>query len=262
MTHGSLFSGIGGFDLAAQWMGWENKFHCEWDKFCQTVLKYYWPHAETYGDINKADFTIWRGRIDVISGGEPCQPHSKSGKQLGKADTRYLWPQKFNAIRIIKPTWVVNENVRGSINTGALDTKIRDLGNEGYTCWPPLLMPTGAQALSERYRVWLVAHSNENAISNNDRKVQDAPGEVKSKQQGENREWMRPVTESILNEHNWEEVASSLCGGIDGVPKRMDRIGALGNAIDPRIAYHIFQVIASQIVIGDTSDLLTLIKCK
>jgi DNA (cytosine-5)-methyltransferase 1 len=66
MIHGSLFSGIGGFDLAAEWMGWENAFHCEWNPFGQRVLKYYWPNATSYADITQTDFTIWRGRIDVL----------------------------------------------------------------------------------------------------------------------------------------------------------------------------------------------------
>jgi len=81
MTHASLFSGIGGFDLAAQWMGWENLFHCEWNPFCQTVLKYHWPNATTYTDITKSDFTIWRGRVDILTGGFPCQPFSTAGQR-------------------------------------------------------------------------------------------------------------------------------------------------------------------------------------
>ena len=76
VKHASLFSGIGGFDLAAQWVGWENVFHCEWNEFGQQVLKYYWPNATCYGDITKTDFTIWRNRVDVLSGGFPCQHYS------------------------------------------------------------------------------------------------------------------------------------------------------------------------------------------
>ena len=83
MNHGSLFSGIGGFDLAAEWMGWTNMFHCETDKFCNKILNYYWPNAKSYGDIRKTDFTIWRGRIDVLTGGFPCQPFSLAGKRKG-----------------------------------------------------------------------------------------------------------------------------------------------------------------------------------
>jgi len=71
MNHGSLFSGIGGFDLAAQWMGWNNVFHCEWNEFGKKVLKHYWPNAISYDDITKTDFSIHRGSIDVLSGGFP-----------------------------------------------------------------------------------------------------------------------------------------------------------------------------------------------
>lgn len=78
-THGSLFSGIGGFDLAAEWIGWRNAFHCEINEFCTKILNYHFPNAEHYTDITKTDFTKWRGKIDVLSGGFPCQPFSVAG---------------------------------------------------------------------------------------------------------------------------------------------------------------------------------------
>jgi len=99
MRHGSLFSGIGGFDLAAEWMGWENIFHCEWNEFGQRVLKHYWPNAKSYDDITKTNFTIHRGSIDILTGGFPCQPYSTAGKRKGKDDERHLWPQMLRAIR-------------------------------------------------------------------------------------------------------------------------------------------------------------------
>jgi DNA (cytosine-5)-methyltransferase 1 len=116
MRHGSLFSGIGGFDLASEWMGWENVFHCEWNEFGQKVLKYYWPKAITYNDITKTDFSIHRGTIDILTGGFPCQPYSTAGKRLGKEDERHLWPEMLRAIREIQPSFVVGENVRGLTN--------------------------------------------------------------------------------------------------------------------------------------------------
>jgi len=83
MTHGSLFSGIGGFDLAAEWAGWQNVFNCEIDPFCQKVLKYHFPDAKQYSDVKTTDFTIHRGTIDVLTGGFPCQDISIAGKKIG-----------------------------------------------------------------------------------------------------------------------------------------------------------------------------------
>ena len=135
MRHGSLFSGIGGFDLAAEWMGWENVFHCEWNKFGQQVLHYYWPKAICYEDITKTDFTIHRGNIDIISGGFPCQPYSTAGLRKGKADERHLFPEMLRAIKEIKPRWVIGENVRGLVswNGGMVFNEVcDDLEREGY----------------------------------------------------------------------------------------------------------------------------------
>jgi DNA (cytosine-5)-methyltransferase 1 len=162
MNHGSLFSGIGGFDLAAQWMGWENVFHCEWNEFGQKVLKYYWPNAISYGDITKTDFTIHRGRIDILTGGFPCQPYSMAGKRLGKEDERHLWPSMLRAIREIQPTWVVGENVSGLVNWngGMVFNEVQaDLEAEGYEVIPFLLPAAGVNAPHKRERVWFVAHS-------------------------------------------------------------------------------------------------------
>ncbi len=113
MRHGSLFSGIGGFDLAASWMGWENMFHCEWNQFGQQVLKYHFPNSVSYDDICKTDFTLWRGKVDIITGGFPCQPFSHAGKRSGTDDNRYLWPQMRRAIRESQPSVFVAENVAG-----------------------------------------------------------------------------------------------------------------------------------------------------
>ena len=118
MRHGSLFSGIGGFDLAAEWMGWENVFQCEKEEFCQRVLRFYWPKARLYGDVRKFDATIFRGTIDVLSGGFPCQPFSVAGKRRGTSDDRYLWPEMCRIINEVRPHWVVGENVLGLLNWG------------------------------------------------------------------------------------------------------------------------------------------------
>ena len=161
MRHGSLFSGIGGFDLAAEWMGWENVFHCEWNEFGQKVLKYYWPKAISYEDITKTDFTIHRGNIDILTGGFPCQPYSSAGKRLGKEDERHLWPEMLRAIREIKPRWVVGENVYGLINWsgGLVFHEVQaDLEAEGYEVQPYLLPAVSVNAPHRRDRIWFVAN--------------------------------------------------------------------------------------------------------
>jgi DNA (cytosine-5)-methyltransferase 1 len=164
MKHGSLFSGIGGFDLAAEWMGWENVFHCEWNDFGKRVLSHYWPKAISYHDITKTDFTIHRGKIDIISGGFPCQPYSQAGKRLGKDDERHLWPEMLRAIREVQPRWVVGENVRGLVNwSGGLvfDEVQADLEAEGYEVLPFILPACAVNAPHRRDRVWFVAYANE-----------------------------------------------------------------------------------------------------
>jgi DNA (cytosine-5)-methyltransferase 1 len=162
LRHASLFSGIGGFDLAAEWMGWENVFHCEINDFCQQLLKHYYPGSESYGNIKKTDFRKHRGKIDVLTGGFPCQPFSVAGKRLGKEDERHLWPDMLRAIREIKPTWIVGENVLGitSWNGGMVFEEVQsDLEAEGYEVQPYVLPAAGVGAPHRRDRVWFVAYA-------------------------------------------------------------------------------------------------------
>lgn len=164
MTHGSLFSGIGGFDLAAAWAGWENVFACEIDPFCQKVLKYHFPNSTLYENIRTTDFTIWRGRIDVLSGGFPCQPFSTAGKRKGTEDDRYLWPEMLRAIREISPRWVVGENVLGIVNWNGgmvFEQVCADMEAEGYEVQPYVLPACGVGAPHQRQRTWFVAHSSD-----------------------------------------------------------------------------------------------------
>lgn len=168
MIHASLFSGIGGFDLAAEWMGWENTFHCENNEFGKKILKYYWPNAKSYEDITKTDFNIYKGRIDILTGGFPCQPYSTAGKRLGKEDDRHLWPEMLRAIQEIQPTWVVGENVFGLVNwnDGLVFNEVQvDLEAEGYEVQPFVLPAAGINAPHKRDRVWFIAYSNDNRAS-------------------------------------------------------------------------------------------------
>jgi len=183
MRHGSLFSGIGGFDLAAEWMGWKNVFHCEWNEFGQKVLKYYWPNAESFTDITKTDFTKYEGTIDLISGGFPCQPYSQAGKRLGKEDDRHLWPEMLRAIREVKPSWVVGENVYGLVNWngGLVFHEVQsDLEAEGYEVWPFLLPAVSVNAPHRRDRIWFVAYCNSNGFNqcNSNNEVNTSEGRL------------------------------------------------------------------------------------
>ena len=112
-THLGLFEGIGGFSLAAHWMGWQTLAWCEWNEFGQRILKHHFPNAEGFGDITKTDFTKYANRIDILTGGFPCQPYSQAGKRLGTEDDRHLWPEMLRVIREVQPTYVVGENVYG-----------------------------------------------------------------------------------------------------------------------------------------------------
>lgn len=131
MIHGSLFSGLGGFDLASEWMGWENRFHCEWNPFGQRILKYYWPKSDSHHDIKKTDFTPYANLIDVLSAGFPCQPYSAAGKRKGKDDDRYLWPETRRAYREIQPSVLVLENVAGLISI-LEPTSISEMENKAF----------------------------------------------------------------------------------------------------------------------------------
>jgi len=165
LKHASLFSGIGGFDLAAEWMEWNNVLQCEYNEFCQTILQYYWPYATQYKDIKTTDFTTWNGSIDILTGGFPCQPFSAAGKRQGTEDDRHLWPEMLRAIREIKPKWVVGENVGGIVNwnEGLVFEQVQaDLETQGYEVQPFILPAAGVNAPHRRDRTWFIAYANSN----------------------------------------------------------------------------------------------------
>ena len=161
-VHASLFSGIGGFDLAARMVGWENAFSCEIDPFCNRVLKFHFPDETQFEDIRRTDFSVWRGRIDVLSGGFPCQPFSQAGKRKGTDDDRHLWPAMLTTIQQIRPRWVVGENVLGIVNWNAgmvFEQVCADLEAEGYEVQPFVLPACGVDAPHRRYRTFFIAYA-------------------------------------------------------------------------------------------------------
>lgn len=192
MTHASLFSGIGGPEVAAAMLGWDNLFHCEINPFGRRVLEYHFPNSVSYEDIKKTDFSQWRGRVDVLTGGFPCQPFSYAGKRGGAEDDRYLWPEMLRAISECQPTWVVGENVSGIttmveqesvVEVGAeatlfedeeeipgriyeelgrytIDRVCSDLEAIGYAVQPVLIPACAVGAPHRRDRVFIIAYAN------------------------------------------------------------------------------------------------------
>jgi DNA (cytosine-5)-methyltransferase 1 len=258
MTHGSLFSGIGGFDLAAEWMGWNNVFHCEWMLFPRQVLKYHFPKSLSYEDITKTDFTIHRGNIDILTGGFPCQPYSSAGKRLGKEDERHLWPHMLRAIQEIEPTYVVGENVRGLTNWNGgvvFEEVCADLESCGYEVQPILLPAAAVGAPHRRDRVWFIATDTENirfqqcGIS---RQISNKK-EISSNKRSEFRISIETTNNGFKPNWNNFPTQSPICGGDDGLPTELDgitfpkwraeSIKGYGNAIVPQVAYEIFKVI-------------------
>lgn len=263
MKHASLFSGIGGFDLAAEWAGWTNVFNCEIDKFCQKVLRYHFPNAIQYEDIKSTDFAIHREGVDVLTGGFPCQPFSLAGKRRGASDNRYLWPEMLRAIREIRPRWVVGENVLGIVSWSegmVLEQVCADLEGEGYEVQPFLIPACAVDAPHRRDRVWFVAHRRdaENPISNGlERKpcsCEANPGEWKQRMScAGDSQWVREKTRPFASDGcnarvevlqregarmrnelsriectvpMWEcfPTQSPVCGRDDGVSARLDGI--------------------------------------
>lgn len=205
MTHASLCTGIGACELAATWMGWENLFSCEIDEFCNKVLKYHYPKAIHYGNIFEQDFREWRGRIDVLTAGFPCQVYSLAGKRLGDKDDRYLWPQVLRVIDEIRPTWFVGENVAGILSmvlsgeevkvgsytdvcgesytmhetrqVHAVEQIKRDLASIGYSLQPVVIPACAVGAPHRRDRVWFLARRDD--VTDTDGNGHSSRGESK-----------------------------------------------------------------------------------
>jgi len=262
LTHIDLFSGIGGFSLAAKWAGFETIAFCEIKPYCQVLLSKRFNArilidadierlerevvssgrpAELYRepvlipDIRKFPGWAFRGAT-VLTGGFPCQPFSVAGKRMGKADERYLWEEMFRVIKEARPSWIIGENVTGIISM-ALDEVISDLESEDYSVQTFIIPACAVNTPHRRDRVWILAYD----LSKNTKIENISIPEIKIKSPNWNQ--------------NWTEVATRLCGVDDGLPARVDgfelskarhrmeRIKALGEAIVPQVAYVFFMVI-------------------
>ena len=264
MTHGSLFSGIGGFDLAAHWAGFTNLWACEIDDWSQQLLKKRFPNSTIYGNILTTDWSTV-APVDIVSGGFPCQPFSSAGKRKGAEDSRFLFPKMLEVIATVRPRWVVGENVGGllTIEDGRIfDDICTSLANQGYKVWPVVIPASALGAPHRRDRIWVIAHANDGheqsggcdtqqveprhdpsvsgavcgVVTNADHSTGNVPswddgsgitGFQKSEQQNRRSANSKPpvYTRASLWESKWPEVASRLCRVDDGLSAGVDRPG-------------------------------------
>jgi DNA-cytosine methyltransferase len=242
LTHGSLFSGIGGFDLAAEWMGWDNTFHCEWNESASTILKQHWPNAISYHDITTTDFTVHRGAVDVITGGFPCQPFSMAGKRKGQEDDRYLWPEMLRAITEIAPRYVVAENVYGLLNIDrghTVEVVCSDLESIGYE--KPLIFDCTSDSFGlstmERH-IWIITTATdkrcERSLQGANQNQRDTERQFQRSHSGADKRW-------DISETEFQRVGERVSDKLDKADKQ--RLIQMGNAIPPQVAYQIFKAI-------------------
>ena len=240
-----LFSGIGGFSLGLERAGMETVAFCEIEPYCQKVLKKHWPDIPIYDDIRSLNGEQFRGTIDLICGGFPCQPFSSAGKRNGQKDDRHLWPEMRRIISEARPTWVIGENVFNFAFMGLREC-ISDLEALDYEIQPFVIPACAVGANHIRNRIFFCCNSNSNSksIGSINEKTpwmretaSDTDGElVRDKcwwRRGQNRESQKVFGNNGAGE--WWVTESPLCGANDGVSHRMDRLRALGNAVVPQI---------------------------
>lgn len=236
MKHLDLFSGIGGFALAAGWAGFRTIGFSEINPYASQVLKRHWPNVKNYGDIKNIKGSDLPA-IDLITGGFPCQPFSVAGKRRGKEDDRHLWPEMLRVIQECKPTWVLGENVAGIVNM-ELESVLSDLEGLGYEVQPVIIPACAVDSCPHRRdRVWIIAHSKcqgrKRYIENgglSSSKIETCP---------------KPRNGII---QSWDELGKCR-GGLresDGLRVQMVRnqVHSFGNAIVPAVAYEILRLMA------------------
>ena len=245
LTHLSLFSGIGGLDLAAEWAGFETVGQCEWADFPTKVLEKHWPDVPRWRDVHELTVESFRERtgretVDCISGGFPCQPHSVAGKRKASSDERDLWPEMRRVISEIKPRWVVAENVRGLLSSeyGRFFRGIlRDFADMGFNVGWCTYRAADVGAIHARERVAIIAYDMRIGLSRGmlARETEDAIQFKPSKLVARN--MLFQVTKDYLSE-------SAILRTLNGIQDGALQIKAYGNAVSPPQFYPIFKAIA------------------
>ena len=246
-----LFSGIGGFSYAGEKLvgGYETVAFCEYDKHCQKVLRKHWPDTEIIDDVRELanDADRFRGLVDIVVGGYPCQPFSQAGKRLGDQDDRHLWPAMLAVIKKVRPTWVCGENVNGHITMG-LDTVLSDLEAANYTARTFVIPAVAADAPHRRDRVWIVAHTDTNGkpdvatrTEKGQRLVADPSG-GRCKRQPRRQSRLEFENRDLAKGRFWEP-EPAVGRVVNGLSGRVHRVRQLGNSIVPQVAARILWAI-------------------
>ena len=257
LTHLSLFSGIGGLDLAAEWAGFKTVGQCEYADYPYAVLQKHWPGVPKWRDIRTLTAEDFYAKtrlhtVDIISGGFPCQPFSVAGKQRGTADDRYLWPEMRRIVRELHPAWICGENVPNIINL-ALDQVLADLEEEGYETATLHIPACGVGAWHRRERIAILAHRNgmeggtREAICQTDTNADGERGTRSSQRSILRRGQVSPPDRRAGGADPLGDMWAAEPGMgrvVNGLPHRVDRIRCLGNAVVPQQFYPIFKAIA------------------
>ncbi|MEO0368006.1 MAG: DNA cytosine methyltransferase [Pseudomonadota bacterium] len=166
----SLFSGAGGGLLGSKLLNWRHCGYVEYNEYCQKIIKQrikdgLLENAPIFGDIktfiDEGYADSYKGLVDVVTAGFPCQPFSVSGKQKTTKDERNMWPETIEVIRRVQPSIAYLENVPGLISTGYIMQVINDLFESGYEVLPPLKIGAGdVGAWHQRKRIWILAYRN------------------------------------------------------------------------------------------------------
>ena len=213
---------------------------CEQNEFCQKVLKKHWPKVPIYDDIKKLEGKQFRGSVELICGGFPCQPFSIAGKQRGTKDDRDLWPEMLRIIREVRPTWVLGENVANFANMdGGYNRTHSDLEKEGYEVRAFEIPAIAVGAPHVRKRLWIVGHlAHSNGVG--PQRIGTNCNQEGRKGQEEGQAGLRYRTGDSY--HNWA-VEPNVGRVAHGVPQRVDRLKALGNSVIPQIVEEIGRAI-------------------
>ena len=229
MTVCDLFAGIGGFSLGLERSGMTIKYQVEINEYCNRILAKHWPSVKRFQDIRTIG-TDQIGPVDVVCGGFPCQPFSLAGERKGAKDDRHLWPEMLRIITALRPTWVIGENTPGIINM-ELDNVLADLEGAGYACQSFVIPACSIDAPHRRDRVWIVAHTSQPRLPLPE--PQKLHREGRREKGGAAPEFCRWTPEPGMDRM------------AHGVPGRMDRLKALGNAVVPAVVEQIGRAIMS-----------------